>query len=303
MSLRYKFDKVQVLFQKLKTTLFSYDDVIWLVGDGRSGTTWVADIINFDESYRIIFEPFHPTRVSFLKGYCKNYFLPPMHEDEVLKAYYSKVFKGQVYDTWTNREGRGVFRKKLLVKDVFSNLFVDWASLNFKQINIVHLVRNPYAVALSKNKLRDWEWQEDLSLLMSNDFLLDKYLQPFIKIYEEVTRINCFALTQFFLWCVIQLVMINSTNKATRVLVYEEVVDDYRTVFTVLDMPHPIIGRERLDKPSSVSMGFEKKKRIRPENKWTELFGTESFRMTQEMLDAFSLNELYSRTVREYPTS
>ena len=32
----------------------------WMVGSGRSGTTWLASLINADHTMREVFEPVHP---------------------------------------------------------------------------------------------------------------------------------------------------------------------------------------------------------------------------------------------------
>ena len=61
-------DLKQRFKNKLRSTVMaanyylgSYQDAIWLVGEARSGTTWVSDLINWDKRYREMFEPFHPT--------------------------------------------------------------------------------------------------------------------------------------------------------------------------------------------------------------------------------------------------
>ena len=40
-----------------------YRRSVYLAGDGRSGTTWISEIINCDNRYRYMFEPFHPSFV------------------------------------------------------------------------------------------------------------------------------------------------------------------------------------------------------------------------------------------------
>ena len=41
----------------------NYKEVIWLIGDVRSGTTWVSNLINHENKYRTMFEPFHPNYI------------------------------------------------------------------------------------------------------------------------------------------------------------------------------------------------------------------------------------------------
>ena len=47
---------------------------VFLAGTGRSGTTWLAGLINHDQSYRDVFEPFHPGKVEALGGF-KSYLI------------------------------------------------------------------------------------------------------------------------------------------------------------------------------------------------------------------------------------
>ena len=54
-----------------------YRDTILLAGSGRSGTTWVSDIMNYDNEYRYIFEPFHPRKVDFSKEFGHRKYMHP----------------------------------------------------------------------------------------------------------------------------------------------------------------------------------------------------------------------------------
>jgi hypothetical protein len=38
--------------------------IVWVIGDGRSGTTWLMELINWRKTYREMFEPFHPRFVN-----------------------------------------------------------------------------------------------------------------------------------------------------------------------------------------------------------------------------------------------
>src|SRR5438128_2407940 len=55
---------------------------VYLAGDGRSGTTWVSEIINCDNRYRYMFEPFHPSFVPLAKHFRFFQYLRPQNEDE-----------------------------------------------------------------------------------------------------------------------------------------------------------------------------------------------------------------------------
>lgn len=49
-------------------------NTIIVAGSGRSGTTWLGDILNYKNNYRVLFEPFHKQKtkewnVPYLRTY------------------------------------------------------------------------------------------------------------------------------------------------------------------------------------------------------------------------------------------
>ncbi|HZM95343.1 MAG TPA: hypothetical protein VFB92_18065 [Vicinamibacterales bacterium] len=42
---------------------------IFLAGTGRGGGTWLSEIINQNNEYRLVFEPFHPKRAPWMKPF------------------------------------------------------------------------------------------------------------------------------------------------------------------------------------------------------------------------------------------
>jgi hypothetical protein len=42
---------------------------VFLCGTLGSGSTWVEEILNFDQQYRLMFEPFHPKKVAKIKDW------------------------------------------------------------------------------------------------------------------------------------------------------------------------------------------------------------------------------------------
>ena len=52
-----------------------YSASIFLAGVGRGGTTWISDIINYNNEYRFIFEPFQPYKVNEVKEFIYHQYL------------------------------------------------------------------------------------------------------------------------------------------------------------------------------------------------------------------------------------
>jgi len=97
---------------------------IFILGDGRSGTTWLCEILNFDGSYLESFEPFHGRR---------NLHLPdrriyPVEGDfqgvsgESLKRYMSLVKRG---GTAFRKRGNPLPLNGMIIKDISSHFIID----------------------------------------------------------------------------------------------------------------------------------------------------------------------------------
>ena len=44
-------------------------NVVFISGVGRSGTTWLTELINYNHRYRILFEPFHNKKVKIVQNF------------------------------------------------------------------------------------------------------------------------------------------------------------------------------------------------------------------------------------------
>lgn len=117
--------------------LNNYNEVIWLIGDGRSGTTWVSDLINHEKSYREMFEPFHPMLVRDANFIIPHQYMRRDGSNEDLEAFSAKVFSGKYTHERLDSENRSLRYSGLLIKDIFANLMSHWAVSQFQQVKPV----------------------------------------------------------------------------------------------------------------------------------------------------------------------
>ena len=75
-------------------------DTILLSGCARGGTTWVSNIINHDNSYRYIFEPFNPKYVKQFKDFKYRQYIRCDQIDQRLYDATKKILQGQVRNFW-----------------------------------------------------------------------------------------------------------------------------------------------------------------------------------------------------------
>jgi len=191
-------DSIKIrLFSKVYINLDTdYRNTIFLAGTGRSGTTWLSNIINYRNEYRYLFEPFHSKKVPLCSHFYYRQYLRPDNDESSFLLPAEKILSGAIRNSWIDRFNKKFFCTKRLVKDIRTNLMLKWIKVHFPEIKLIFLMRHPGAVAISRIKQN---WVTDLSTFLSQPLLMDDYLNEFKKDIEK-------ADTQFeksiFLWCI-----------------------------------------------------------------------------------------------------
>ena len=135
---------------------------ILVAGTARSGTTWLANIIDAQLGCRILFEPFHPK----VEAYEADQLFPyvrPGEQAPRLHQYAERVLRGQIRDPWIDSEATRLWPKYRLIKDVRLNLVLKWFCDTFPEVPVLLIVRHPCAVVLSRMEA-GWEADGDIQL-------------------------------------------------------------------------------------------------------------------------------------------
>lgn len=185
-ALRYPVNKVIACSVAANYYLGNYREVVWLLGDGRSGTTWVSNIINWSGRYREMFEPFHPKLVKGMHGFAFHQYVRPDETDPYFSQRIRAVFTGKFRDSRVDRDNHHFFYRGLLIKDIFANLLLGWVQCHIPDVKKILLVRNPFAVAFSKYRKKDWIWMTDPKEFLHQKSLYEDYLAPFDDIIRGV---------------------------------------------------------------------------------------------------------------------
>ena len=284
--------------------LNNYREVVWLIGDGRSGTTWLADLINHDKSYREMFEPFHPELIPEMRSLLPHQYLRPNENNLRIKKIVQDVFSGKFCNPRVDSENNSIFYNGLIVKDIFANLFACWAINNFPHVKTILLIRNPFSVALSKQKKKDWLWMADPLKLLEQDKLLGDYLLPYEKKIREICNKNNYLLSQILIWSIINYVPLKQFSKdKIHVVFYEDVVTNPdNEVYKISQFIHP--GRvsqpsplppESINKPSRVC-GDESNilSGTSPVTSWKEELSPDDIDDGVNVLRIFGFDKLYN---------
>ena len=265
-----------------------HTETVFLAGSGRSGTTWLSDLINHDSGYRQIFEPFHPQKVEDFRGFGSKQYLRPGDRREAFLEPARRAVTGELLRSrWTDRGGApGAGRR--LVKDIRANLLLGWLAENFPGMPIVLLMRHPCAVVSSRLALG---WRDNLDETMAQRDLVEDHLLP---VEGRILSARDPFERHLFLWCIDNHVPLRQFSPGgIHLCFYEKLLLDpepeLRRLFAFLgrEFDDGILGK--LERPSSTSRRWS-----RPSaDGWRSRVAGEQVARAGEVLGLFGLDRVY----------
>ena len=280
-----------------------YDPVFWVFGDGRSGTTWLMELLAQYLEARTIIEPFHPKYEVRSAGIMANTPIELASAKWPLWCdYMQDVFGGRIANY---RQNLGNFRhlsQALVVKDVFSNLVAADLLCEFPFVNGVLIIRNPVDVAGSKRQRENWQWYMDSPNLekIAHMPLFESYGERVQEISSLVRSSSSSFLRYCFGWCLLNigaLMRLKADSPDTVVVAYEALrerpVESLEEIIRLSGCegrsPSPI----ETETPSIFSSKRGDSAAIRSQGVGDFLSPHESD-VLEEMFDCFGVNRYYS---------
>jgi hypothetical protein len=191
---------------------------IMLAGSGRSGTTWLAEIIASQAPSRLMFEPFHPGKV---RGYRRFEYFQYMRPDDYnteLAEYCRAVFSGEIRNRWIDREVDHLFPRFRVIKDIRANLLLRWMHDRFPEVPLLFIIRHPAAVVLSRMGER-WDPSMDLRHLLSQPSLTADFLRDRMEVIERAETVEA---KHAVVWCIHNLVPLEQFRSSRLNVVFYE---------------------------------------------------------------------------------
>jgi len=233
-------------------TNYECKNTVLIAGVGRSGTTWLGNIVNHGNCFRDIFEPFRPDHTEVWRNYhYKQYVQPTCQDKELFKAA-QYILSGRVNNKWCNRFNKKTISSKRMVKEIRANFFLKWLKINFPEVPLVFIMRHPCAVAVSRKRLG---WATHFEDILSQEQLVSDYLSPFV---DEIKKCNDDFERQIYLWCIENYVSMNQLQREDFLLVFYEQLcmnpqHELSRIFKYID--HPVTDEviNVLKKPSAFS--------------------------------------------------
>lgn len=198
-----------------------------LAGDMRSGTTWLSDLINYNNQFRYIFEPLRWDQLAVEDApLFDDLYLEPGDAHPFLQRHLETVFAGK----WRNRHSdslnQRIVSSSRLVKFVRLNLCLKWFREHFSEVPTVFMVRHPFSVALSRaGRSMNW-FLGDRKNFMKQPALLNGPLQQHI---DLISRNDLSLFEQhILLWSIRHAVAFSQCEgHEVELVYYEDLVDNY----------------------------------------------------------------------------
>ncbi len=273
-----------------------YRRTIFLAGSGRSGTTWLSEIITGHKRFRYMFEPFCQQQTGFLPGWENPQYLRPGTLCEQYLAPAAAILSGDVRCEWVDRFNTCFFPRRRLVKEIRTQLLLKWMKQHFPEIPVVLILRHPCAVAHSRGKMG---WNSEPHRLLAQQELMEDYLEPF---RTELQAGEDPFDKQILMWCVENLIPLKQFREGEILVVFYE--DFCRTPEREIKKVMSFIGEKPCHamwqlshKPSALSKPWSAvHSRERLVDSWRKGVSDEQVDRAFSILHRFGLDGLYDKT-------
>jgi hypothetical protein len=272
-------------------------DTVFLTGAGRGGTTWLAELMNYRNDWRYIFEPFYAGEVADAAPFANWQYVAPGDPAPLLAGYADDVVTGKTRHQRVDMFNRKLFSTRRLIKEVRANLMVGWLADRYPGMRIVLLLRHPLATIRSRlahNREMDLDGQFLNQPALVRDYLADKM---------DVIRA---ARTDFerhvAAWCIEHCVALTQLRgRPCHVTYYERLsVDPERELASVLryaGIPFEAKrARKSMRKPSATAHDSASaiSSGTHAIDAWRNTFEAGQIRFALEVLERFGLGGIYS---------
>jgi hypothetical protein len=222
-----------------------------LAGTGRSGTTWVAELIDSQVPCRLLFEPFHPGKVEAYRHFHYFQYMAPEGDNAELLGFCRRLLAGEVRGPWVDGHLAHLRPRLRLIKDIRPTPMLRWLHRHFPQVPILYTIRHPCAVVLSRMRLK-WATDADVAEFLRQPDLVRDHLQPFLPVIRNAsTEEEKHAVV----WCVCNLVPLRQfADGGWTLLFYEHLRErpevEVPRIFRALGVEHGDDVYQALRRPS-----------------------------------------------------
>jgi len=273
----------------------TFDSLLFVAGTGRSGTTWLADLLDADRSHRVIFEPFTPKYGALGERRIPRYVRPSTRDHELTEVV-GPILLGKFKSTqWTARGNDRLVSRRRIMKGVQSNLRLGWMRESFPRFPIVLIIRHPCAVAASRQRLKD---VRSVERILEDPLLVEDHLAPYM---QSLRGLESPFDNEIARWCIETRVPLNqmAAGLDIEVVLYERLVSEplrvMETLYERLGRTPPAELEEHLHVPSLTAYRPDEPlpSTEKAVDEWRDRLSAEQISRALELISAFELDWLY----------
>ncbi len=183
-----------------------------ICGVGRSGTTWVGNVVGAMTKSRVIFEPFifdNNGQLLFARGRNGHFstrvempiYFRNITENENIRSDIENILFGPINGGWINQDlNPGIYYRRL-IKEIRANLILSSILQSWPDLRAIFVLRSPHAVvdSMLRKIQSDWRFAWDLNSLLDNENLIADHLAPYL---SEIKKPRKLAGQLALRWCV-----------------------------------------------------------------------------------------------------
>jgi hypothetical protein len=267
-----------------------------IAGIGRSGTTWLADILISQVPARLLFEPFDPNQIPEYRDFQYLQYMRPDEENADLRAYCDLLFSGRLRNAWVDHQNEIPFPSIRIVKAIRANLMLGWIREQFPDLPIIVIMRHPCAVVNSRIKL-GWTADMDVESMLSQPRLMADVVGDRTDIVRAATtNVEKTAL----LWAIGTAVALRQLRGRRAYLVFYEHLrarpeEELPKVFEAARLPFRPSVYAYANRPSLTSAPFSSiVTQGRSISSWRKELEVDQIDRILSIAQAFELGDLYS---------
>lgn len=272
-----------------------YRDSLVLAGTGRSGTTWISEVINYRNEYRLMDEPDRNVSIEAFAHFNAIQYIRPDDKDPAFLEPVALALSGRLRNDWADRFNTRLIANKRLVKFIRASLYLKWMLNNFPGLRVAQLMRHPCAVALSQSRL---DWEIDLgNILLNQPKLMADHLEP---LRAEIEAADTLFEKRLWMWCVENYVPLTQLEEGDVHLAFyesfcEEPEKEIERLFNHYGKEWDASVYEAMRKPSNSSKPDSAivtgKNRV---DSWMKHITAEQRQIADRMLKRFGLDAIYT---------
>lgn len=294
------------ILARANLTLGNYQDKVFILGDGRSGTNWLIDILNFDKRYRLIYEPFHGWEFRPKLPDAAEYPSLGRHDPGSLATQFKKASQGSFITKNVTIEFPRPLYEGLMIKDVNAHLVLDELDLAIPDMRKLMIIRHPFSVAHSKLRYRAHDWPTSPGYFLAEAAAGRTILDSQRKLIETVEQDGDRWLQLILVWCILHTFALQSESiESYQFVCYEHLLHNPER--EIAELYRALRMEERYTANAAAIMAAaQKPSRVtEPSNvietsrqgkyAWQENMSGEMIDRGMEILRAFSFDRIYGK--------